>query len=32
MKARYSDIGTPGELRAVFNDQTLRFTVTEEPA
>lgn len=32
VKARYSDIGTPGELRAVFNDQTLRFTVTEEPA
>ena len=32
MKARYSDIGRVGELRAVFNDQTLRFTIAEEPA
>lgn len=32
MKARYSDIGRVGDLSAVFNDQNLRFTVTEEPA
>lgn len=31
-KARYSDIGRVGDLSAVFNDQTLRFTITEEPA